>query len=160
MTQKLLYQMETESNLELKRVYGRQLFELLNCLGIGAARWLTSLLSLISTYTQSISDQQCRIDALENLAKLMESCEERLEFHADTIFEILLRLLYEISAKKHLDSNEEKMLKMIGKLMKKMKNACEDEFALHCQGLDEVHVNEVFDSVISDLYFAAKPQLQ
>ena len=152
LTQKLLYQMETESNLELKRVYGPVLFQLLVCLGIGATRWLTSLLNVISSYTQSISDQQCRIHALENLEKLMELCEERVNFHSETILDILFRLLYELSRVKHQNPQEEKMQKMVVKMLEKMVTLCPDEFALHCQGLDEVHVNEVFDRVISDLY--------
>ena len=156
-TQKLLYQMETESNLELKRVYGRQLHQLIECLGIGATRWLTSLLSVISSYTLSITDQQCRIDALENLGKIMESCEERVKFHCDNIFETLIRLLYETSkiSENSEDSNNSensKILHLIEQNLQKIAKLCPDEFALQFADLNEVHVNEVFDRVISDLF--------
>ena len=147
-TQKLLYQMETESNLELKRLYSNHLQELLECLGIGATRWLTSLLSVISSYTQSITDQQCRIAALENLGKIMESCEERVKFHCDNIFEILIRLLYEISQ----NPSSKELLELVEKNLQKIVILCPEEFALQFEDINEVHVNEVFDRVISDLY--------
>ena len=140
--------METESNLELKRLYGRHLQELLDCLGIGATRWLTSLLSVISSYTQSITDQQCRIAALENLRKIMESCEERVKLHCDNIFEILIRLLYEISR----NPSSKELLELVEKNLLKIVVLCPEEFALQFEDINEVHVNDIFDRVISDLY--------
>lgn len=50
--------METESSHELKEFYGIQLKQLLPCLGLGTVRWLSTLLPLISNFTQipTVSD--------------------------------------------------------------------------------------------------------
>ena len=52
LNKKLIYNMETESSLEIKEFYGIQLKRLLPCLGLGTVRWLSTLLPLVSNFTQ------------------------------------------------------------------------------------------------------------
>lgn len=94
LTKKLLYTMETESKLDLKRFYGHQLSHaLLPALGLGSVRWLSSILSVISNYAELI-DVECRLAGLECLSIILNVCEQRVRFHAEIIYEILIRLLY------------------------------------------------------------------
>ena len=91
--------METESNPELKHFYGQKLLQLLPCLGLGTVRWLSTLLPIISTHTQI---PHCRSDGLIILSNILDVCkakkaEERIKFHVDTIYEPLIRLLYDLN---------------------------------------------------------------
>ena len=58
--------METESSLEIKEFYGIQLKRLLPCLGLGTVRWLSTLLPLVSNFTQipSVSESHFELPNL------------------------------------------------------------------------------------------------
>ncbi len=90
----MLYNVETESDPKVKLFYCTQLKELLTCLNLGAVRWMTRFLAIVSSYAE-LGDVQTRLGALECLSLIISICHERVKFHADIIFETLIRSLYE-----------------------------------------------------------------
>jgi hypothetical protein len=155
----LFYAMETETKLELKRLYGKQLGRLLSGLNLGIVRWLTTALKVVSSYTEFTDPQQeeFRIDVLDNLLQILDICgaagEEgsRVKWHAEVIFELLVRLLYEWSKSARKLQHEQKIFHLTVLSLKKTALAAPQEFNVHFQGIKDVSVNESFDSVIRDI---------
>ena len=91
---KLFYNIQTETQQELKLFYGQQLKELLPCLGIGTVRWMSTILEIISDFTEN---SRClRHEGLEILSIVLELCEDRVKFHVDIIYQTLIRCLYDL----------------------------------------------------------------
>jgi hypothetical protein len=147
LTKKLLYNMETESNPELKHFYGQKLLQLLPFLGLGTVRWLSTLLPIISTHTQI---PHCRQDGLIILSNILDVCsakkaEERIKFHVDTIYEPLIRLLYDLNT-------DEQVFKMSSDLLRRVANISKTEFRLQFEGFEEQHNSECdADRVVGEI---------
>ena len=121
---------------------------LLCCLKLGAVRWLSTTLSIISNYSEILA---CRIDALENLHLMLELCEERVKFHVDIIYEMLVRLLYDLSKIRDDEKSPEqqKCFDLAAEALNKAAQASPEEFRQQFGDNNEIVVNENFDRVIS-----------
>ena len=127
---------------------------------VGLVRWLTTLLQVISAYTEFV-DYECRKDALENLLVILDLGKERIKFHADVIYELLIRLLYEISQnnknpEKNINTNveeSEEIFSLAAQALLKAALLSPDEFRLNFDSIETVPVNESFDKEISNVLF-------
>ena len=144
----------------MKRLYIKQLKTLLKNLDVGVVRWLTTLFQVISTYTEFV-DYDCRKDALENLLVILDLGKERIKFHADVIYELLIRLLYEISQnnknpEKNINTNieeSEEIFSLAAQALLKAALLSPDEFRLNFDSIETVSVNESFDKEIHNVLF-------
>ena len=144
----------------MKRLYIKQLKTLLKNLDVGVVRWLTTLFQVISTYTE-FGDYDCRKDALENLLVILDLGKERIKFHADVIYELLIRLLYEISQnnknpEKNINTKveeSEEIFSLAAQALLKAALLSPDEFRLNFDSIETVSVNESFDKEISNVLF-------
>ena len=124
-----------------------------SCLGV--VRWLTTLLQVISTYTE-FTDYECRKDALENLLVILDLGKERIKFHADVIYELLIRLLYELSQNDNTEKNIEEskeIFSLASQALLKAALITPDEFKLNFDSIETVSVNESFDKEIRNVLF-------
>jgi len=157
LTKELLYKIEMETKIDLKRAYCKQLKPLVEALCIGCVRWMTSILRVISSYLdypESCGIEDIRIDGLEALQALLQFGKPRVQFHAKTIFEMLLRLLYDITKKMDSSANDNQKLlySKCSELLKLSATFAPSEFILLCDGMEHVKVNEYFDSVIKNVF--------
>ena len=111
------------------------------------------MISSYLAYPESCGPDDGRIDGLEALQVLLQFGKPRVRFHAKTTFEMLLRLLYEITKK--MDSSEiENQSLLHDKCCECLILSAElapDEFKILCDGLDKVQVNKYFDRVIKNV---------
>ena len=157
LTQKFLYKMQTETQLELKQLYIIQLKVLLKNLNLGVVRWLTTLLQVISSYTELI-DVECRRGALENLLLILDLCKDRVKFHTDDIYEPLIRLLYELSQRVEADDESQKTFNLASEALLKSALYSPTEFRLNFDSVEFVAVNETFDRVIHNILLRLKEE--
>lgn len=162
--------METESELNLKRVYGAQLRSLLTLqvecssnyqFDIRAAtyfdfiifqskgklvRWLTRIVRTVASYTPYRDHQGeiFRLEILRNLDYVIGEVGEAVQVHARDILELLIRLIYDLS--KDVARNEELFQLGSACLLKTAKLAPE-EFRALFSGMEEEKINPVFDEI-------------
>lgn len=139
--QKLLQNMETETKPELKHLYSAQVKKLLPFLGVGTARWISTLLSIISNYAQLNNDV---MDALEILSIILEVCAERVKFHSDVIYEMLVRLLYDPFC-------DGKVFELSSELLRKMALISSQDFLLEFKGFEEEQQQCDADRVVGEI---------
>lgn len=157
LTKELLYKLDMETNHDVKRAYFRQLKPLIEALDVGCIRWMSSILRVISTcleYPDSYGTEEYRVDGLNALEVLLKFGEPRIRFHAKTIFEMLLRLLYETSKNLNNDLNENTttLHDMCSKCLIFSADVAPEDFKTLCDGMDKVKVNKYFDSVIKTIF--------
>ena len=125
---------------------------------VGLVRWLTTLLQVISAYTEFV-DYECRKDALENLLVILDLGKERIKYHADVIFELLIRLLYEISQNNHSetknidDEKSKEIFSLASQALLETALLSPNEFRLNFDSIETVSVNESFDKEIHNVLF-------
>ena len=113
---------------------------------------------MISVYTEFV-DYECRKDALENLLVILDLGKERIKFHADVIFELLIRLLYEISQINHSetknidDEKSNEIFSLASQALLETALLSPDEFRLNFDSIETVSVNESFDKEIHNVLF-------
>ena len=125
---------------------------------VGLVRWLTTLLQVISAYTEFV-DYECRKAALDNLLVILDLGKERIKFHADVIFELLIRLLYEISQNNHSetknvdDEKSKEIFSLASQALLETALLSPDEFRLNFDSIETVSVNESFDKETHNVLF-------
>lgn len=150
---RLFYSMATESQVGLKRCYGKQMEPLIRGLGRGCVRWLTTIFRVVSSYTE-VSDpdqEEFRIDILKCTMLVLDLAKERVEFHAKTIFEILVRLLYEVSKQSTTNNT---LYDTTVDCFLKAAIVAPNQFRTLFKGIDETSVNANFDSVMNRTFEA------
>jgi len=157
LTKELLYKLDMETKLDIKRAYFRQLKPLIEALDVGCIRWMSSMLRVISTcleYPDSDETEDYRVDGLQALEVLLKHGVPRIRLHAKSVFEMLLRLLYETSKNLNNDPKESlrKLHDMCSKCLIFSAKTAPEEFKILCDGMDKVEVNKYFDSVIKSIF--------
>lgn len=150
LAKKLLYSLETETKIELKRIYASLLSNLLTNIQEGAIRWMTSILGVISTHLTESSDHRLRRIALQNLLLVLELCEQRVKFHAEVIFEALVRLLYELRKVPEKSADDDELFQTAARALKLAAKIASEEFSLLFDGIELVAVDESFDQVMRE----------
>ena len=94
------------------------------------------------------------IDGLQTLQALLTLGKERINIHAKTIFELLIRLLYETSKglKNHSNDSYLKLHEECANSLRFCTLHAPEEFKILCDGMDKVKVNEYFDGVIKAIF--------
>lgn len=112
------------------------------------------IISIYLEYPDSTVAEECRIDSLQALLVLLQLGEPRVRFHAKTIFEMLIRLLYETSKNIITGPNEKQrmLFDLCSECLKLGAQFAPDEFKLLCDGMEHVNVNEHFNSVIKCVF--------
>ena len=85
---------------------------------------------------------------------VLELGKERIKYHAKTVFEMQIRLLFETS-KSLKDNANESLLKLHEECVHSLKFCSQNaskEFMVLCDGMDKVEVNQHFDSVIKSIF--------
>ena len=105
-------------------------------------------------YPNTCETQEYRIDGLQALEVLLKFGKPRIKIHAKSIFEMLLRLLYETSKNLQKDSTENSTIlhDMCSKCLIFSAEVAPEEFKILCDGMDKVKVNKYFDSVIKSIF--------
>ena len=104
---------------------------------------------------EGVESVESHIEGLEALHALLKIAEPRVKCHARTIFEMLIRLLYEItkSVKCESDERHQTLFNICAKCLKLSAKFAPDEFKLLCDKMNEIEVNKHFDTVIKDIFF-------
>jgi len=115
------------------------------------------VLRVLSNFLESpISNgkEEQNIDAIQTLQLILLLGKERIKYHAKTVFEMLVRLLYETSKALRNNSNELllKLLEECANSLKYCSKHAAKEFMILCDGMDKVEVNQHFDSVIKSIF--------
>lgn len=153
----LLYKMEMETNFEVKHAYCKHLKTLIEALDIGCVRWMSSVLRILSSCLEAPTlrgNEEYRSDGLQTLQSILTLGKARIKIHSKTIFELLLRLLYETS-KALKDNSCDIYVKLHEECANSLKfsvSHAPEEFKLLCDGMDKVEVNHYFDSVIKSIF--------
>ena len=99
-------------------------------------------------------NEEYRSDGLQTLQSILTLGKARIKNHSKTIFELLLRLLYETS-KALKDNSCDIYVKLHEECANSLKfsvSHAPEEFKLLCDGMDKVEVNHYFDSVIKSIF--------
>lgn len=113
------------------------------------------MLRILSGCLESpISNVEYSIDGVQTLQLVLKFGKERIKVHAKTVFEMLIRLLFETS-KGLKDNTKEGVLKLHEECVHSLKFCSQNaskEFMVLCDGMDKVEVNQHFDSVIKSIF--------
>ena len=111
------------------------------------------MIALLLEYSES-NNEECRVNCLQALLVVLRLGEARVKFHAKTIFEMLIRLLYETSKSIAVKPNETKahLFDLGSDCLKLSAKYAPDEFKLLCDGMDNLNVNEPFNNAITNIF--------
>ena len=150
LTKKMLYSMQIETQKDMKQLQMKHLTTLLRNLDLGTVRWLTTILNLFSQYVTEPYDEVLVNDTLENLLVIEELCKERVKFHTDVIYELLVRLLYDLS-KEDTSSTKHKTFQLASKALELAAKESPEEFRRDFDSFDSLEGCEPLKKVVSDI---------
>lgn len=107
----------------------------------------------MATYTPySDPDKETfRIEILRNLEYVIDQVEDAINVHARDIFELLTRLLFDLSKD---EKRNEELFQMTGKCLLKSAQSAPKEFRALFSGMEDEQVNPVFDQLYRETFKA------